>query len=153
MKLSSILAGAAALLSHAVLAAEGEGVGYVIKTVINARIEVRVDEYGYTVHNYQRLEDREPLPTGDNQLVKRACSKNNCVRALIARPAQASSFCATYTTASSAGVGPFTQCDNSKTLSAACTCQVPVRLVLSPPHPCRGLQGDGHSGVSTRVGV
>jgi len=150
MKLSSILVGVAALLSHAVLAAdapaEDEGPSYVIKTVISARIEVRVDKYGYTVHNYlpiaveaEPTDDSEAEPAGEAgptaELIKRGCTRNNCLRALVARPAQASSFCATYTTAVSTGVGPFTQCDNSKTLSSACTCEIPVSLVHLAGHP------------------
>jgi len=67
--------------------------------------------------------------TPDKRAVdKRDCTHNNCLRAMIARPAQATAFCNTYTTAVSAGVGPFTQCSKGPTqASSACSCFVPVR--------------------------
>ena len=62
----------------------------------------------------------------DAELVKRGCTKNNCLRAMIDRPAAATTFCATYTTAVSTGVGQFTQCDNAAKATTACSCLYPV---------------------------
>ena len=121
MKLSSILVGAAAFLSGAVLSVDVKEVEYVVRTVIDARIEVRVDPAGKTDHVYRRIETSPP-----EHLFKRACAKNNCLRAVIARPTVASTFCATYTAATIGGVGPFTQCDSPAKLSSACSCQYPV---------------------------
>jgi hypothetical protein len=69
------------------------------------------------------------------QLDKRACAKNNCIRAMIARPDAATTFCQAYTTTSSAGVGQFTQCDSPSKASAACSCVVPVSLAPSKSCP------------------
>ena len=139
MKLSTVLAGASALLSNVVLASE-DGPNYVVKSVIEARIEVRVDEFGFTVHNYQPIVAAADPTNNGHELMKRQCPRNNCLRALASRTAQATAFCATYTTAVSTGVGPFTQCDNSQKLSQACSCQVAVsRCTLLSVPPMRIL--------------
>jgi hypothetical protein len=121
MKFSALLLGAAAVLAQAAAEVEVRDVAYVVKTVVDARIEVRVDSAGKTAHVFRRINTDVPA-----ELQKRACPKNNCLRALVARPAVASTFCATYTTAVSTGVAPFTQCANSAKLSEACSCQYPV---------------------------
>jgi hypothetical protein len=132
MKTSSVLS-AAALLIGAVLAEEvKKDLGYVVKTVYEAKIEVRVDDFGFTVLNYQPIPSAKPTV---NELAKRACAKNNCLRALISRTAIASPFCATYTTAASTGVGPFTQCENAAKLSSACSCQYAVSRLNFPHMP------------------
>jgi len=61
---------------------------------------------------------------------KRECARNNCVRAMIARPSSATSFCQTFTATvqtASAAVSPFRQCDKGPVqASSACSCLVPV---------------------------
>ena len=64
---------------------------------------------------------------GELPLQKRDCTKNNCLRAMIARPSSASEFCATYTTAPSTAPSPFPNCGQATQASAACTCFAPVR--------------------------
>ena len=127
MRLSSVIAGAVAFLSAANIAAD---VAYVVRTVIDARIEVRVDATGHTGYIYSRIEPTSPAQF--HELAKRACPKNNCQRALNARPELASAFCATYTTTVNPGIGStFTQCDSNAKLTRACACNYPV----SRAHP------------------
>ncbi|KAL8367542.1 hypothetical protein RB599_003431 [Gaeumannomyces hyphopodioides] len=83
-------------------------------------------------------------PGGDDDerpaaLGKRDCTHNNCLRAMIARPDAATSFCRTYTTAApQTAVAPFTQCSGAAKASSACTCFVPV---APPPAPTCGPPG------------
>ncbi|KLU81141.1 hypothetical protein MAPG_00236 [Magnaporthiopsis poae ATCC 64411] len=78
-------------------------------------------------------------PGGDGDenppvLGKRDCTHNNCLRAMIARPESATSFCRTYTTAVQSTVEPFTQCTGPAKASSACSCFVPAPT----PPPCGG---------------
>jgi hypothetical protein len=66
----------------------------------------------------------------NNSLEKRDCTANNCLRALRGRPESATSFCRTYTTAVVTTVAPFTQCGSPGKASSACSCYVPVSLVV-----------------------
>lgn len=67
-------------------------------------------------------------------LQKRDCTHNNCLRAMIARPSQATDFCRSFTTAvvtASAAVSPFTQCAKGvEQASSACSCFVPVSFLF-----------------------
>ncbi|KAL8289441.1 hypothetical protein RB597_001175 [Gaeumannomyces tritici] len=78
-------------------------------------------------------DDERPAALG-----KRDCTHNNCLRAMIARPDAATSFCRTYTTAAppQTTVAPFTQCSSAPKASSACTCFVPP-----PPAPTCGPPG------------
>jgi hypothetical protein len=63
-----------------------------------------------------------------DDLDKRDCTGNNCVRAMISSSALATAFCRTYTTAVVATVGPTfsAQCtQGADQASRACSCQVP----------------------------
>lgn len=63
-----------------------------------------------------------------NNLAKRACSSNNCLRAYKAQALAATSFCNTFTASVATEVAPFTQCSDAKQASSACSCFVPVSL-------------------------
>lgn len=76
------------------------------------------------------------------------CNRDNCLRALVATPTKASSFCATYTTTTNtatSALGPYTSfCANSPSrVSSACSC-----VVTSPPSctPSAVIQGPIRNG-------
>ena len=93
----------------------------VLVTSANAYIEQTELADGKVVARW--IEDGEP------QLEKRTCNHNNCLRAMIARPLEASAFCQTFTTAPSLADNPFTNCAKATKASTACTCFAPVHLV------------------------
>jgi hypothetical protein len=90
-------------------------------TGITAYVE-RIDLADGTVASHW-VEGEEPA------LQKRGCTKNNCLRALIARPAAGSAFCSTYTAAVNTADNPFTNCAKATMASTACSCFAPVGFV------------------------
>lgn len=98
--------------------------GILCTTGVLATIETIYNNDG-SIHAIQSF------PDGGSHLNKRGCTSNNCLRAMVARPDAATSFCNAFTTAVSSGVAPFTQCVGAAKASSACSCLVPVSLSAS----------------------
>ncbi|RKU49148.1 hypothetical protein DL546_008244 [Coniochaeta pulveracea] len=98
--------------------------GILCTTGVLATIETIYNNDG-SIHAIQSF------PDGGSHLNKRGCTSNNCLRAMVARPDAATSFCNAFTTAVSSGVAPFTQCVGAAKASSACSCLVPKPTTMS----------------------